>query len=585
MKREFQTKLQEMKKQFYELQQDYSLLVKRGPTAEKNKLLKETKLLKEGVAVLQQQRVVRHPLKVWFWGMLASTYHHCQQVAGEVELLESYFAAPWADPPMSYELDLLDQLDIARDALRRFVSEKGACEACDAQKQRLTRIESGHKLCDVCLNELNADLPAYPRASRKEIAKCRMQGFDVPDGVSILDCWKYDQILLRRQHGLRDDAPYEELFNYLLACGLSRGGKWDWYCETSVVGGKYPNPDGTSRLEILRRCRVGERLVLVREPENIQQEDLRAVKVCRKTGEQLGYIPTHLLGNDKNLGYCLANQMDRGDLFQATLQTISAKCEGSFGEFELKDGENIGDIITKCERQRGFRFVTSTVTARIDVYWLNCRSPDSERIEVFGGVLFQPDGSWPETQQPNLTTQKDIKALKRRIEKLRKQGVSIDLDAVFPDCWKHEQALLRRSLGLQEDASHDMVVECIYQQRQSRSAVWKQCDLRSWEYIALAHSITTEASYLQMIDRCRVGDRVVLIRHPQNSWLYRVSVHRENGELIGDVAAPQLADRMDSGTPLDARIARIHQPFPGQLFSLSVCIEVRMFVLPDDSAS
>ncbi len=363
MKRELQTKLQDIKKRFDKLEQ-HSVAA--------------TKLLKEGVATLQREKVVRHPLKAWFFGLLAVTYHHRQVFETEVELVESYFAAPWADPPMSYELDLLDQLDIARDGLRRFVPEKGACEACDAQKQRLTRIESGDKLCDTCLQELNADTPAYPRASRKEIAKRRLQGFDVPDGVSILDCWKYEQILLRRQHGLRDDALYEELFNYLLACGLSRGGKWDWYCETSVVGGKYPNPDGTSRLDILRRCRVGERLQLIREPENSHQEDLRAVKVCRETGEQLGYIPTHLLGNDKNLGYCLANQMDRGDLFQATLQTISAKDKEGYAEFALKEGDGIGDVITQCERQRSDRFDTSTVTARIDVYWLNVSPPASE---------------------------------------------------------------------------------------------------------------------------------------------------------------------------------------------------------------
>ncbi len=58
--------------------------------------------------------------------------------------------------------------------------------------------------------------------------------------------------------------------------------------HTKVVDVTHPNPDGTSRQQIIRRCRRGEALLLVREPDNLF--DSNAVKVCRETGEQIGYL-------------------------------------------------------------------------------------------------------------------------------------------------------------------------------------------------------------------------------------------------------------------------------------------------------
>lgn len=57
--------------------------------------------------------------------------------------------------------------------------------------------------------------------------------------------------------------------------------------ETKVTGVKFENLDGTDRQKILKSCKVKEQLSLMQEP-NIQFPD--AVKVCRKTGEQLGYL-------------------------------------------------------------------------------------------------------------------------------------------------------------------------------------------------------------------------------------------------------------------------------------------------------
>jgi hypothetical protein len=71
-----------------------------------------------------------------------------------------------------------------------------------------------------------------------------------------------------------------------------------------VRGVKFPNDDGTERQFLIRRCRVGERLVLVDEPDNAFSE--LAVKVVRQNGEQLGYVPDYLaerMAQDRDRGY------------------------------------------------------------------------------------------------------------------------------------------------------------------------------------------------------------------------------------------------------------------------------------------
>jgi hypothetical protein len=54
-----------------------------------------------------------------------------------------------------------------------------------------------------------------------------------------------------------------------------------------VHGVSFKNDDGSSRQEIISRCKVGEELDIIPEPTN--RHDRGAMKVCRKNGEQLGY--------------------------------------------------------------------------------------------------------------------------------------------------------------------------------------------------------------------------------------------------------------------------------------------------------
>lgn len=61
--------------------------------------------------------------------------------------------------------------------------------------------------------------------------------------------------------------------------------------ETKVAGVRFENLDGSDRQKILKCCKVNEQLVLVQEP-NIQFPE--AVKVCRKSGEQLGWLSDNI---------------------------------------------------------------------------------------------------------------------------------------------------------------------------------------------------------------------------------------------------------------------------------------------------
>jgi hypothetical protein len=92
---------------------------------------------------------------------------------------------------------------------------------------------------------------------------------------------------------------------------------------TKVAGVSYENRDGTSRQSIIKRCRPGEILHLVREPDN--PHDANAVKVLRQNGEQLGYLPGHVVMTG------LARELDRGSHFRVKVTAITGDGEETLG--------------------------------------------------------------------------------------------------------------------------------------------------------------------------------------------------------------------------------------------------------------
>lgn len=83
--------------------------------------------------------------------------------------------------------------------------------------------------------------------------------------------------------------------------------------ETKVAGVKFENLDGTERQNILKSCKINEQLLLMKEP-NIQFPD--AVKVCRISGEQLGYL------NDDTC-HVIAPLLDSGHSIETIITELS----------------------------------------------------------------------------------------------------------------------------------------------------------------------------------------------------------------------------------------------------------------------
>ncbi|GIQ68939.1 HIRAN domain-containing protein [Xylanibacillus composti] len=56
----------------------------------------------------------------------------------------------------------------------------------------------------------------------------------------------------------------------------------------NIAGITYENDDGSSRIKIAKSCRAGQKLNLVRDPDN--PHDKNAVKIMTEDGRQLGFL-------------------------------------------------------------------------------------------------------------------------------------------------------------------------------------------------------------------------------------------------------------------------------------------------------
>jgi len=106
--------------------------------------------------------------------------------------------------------------------------------------------------------------------------------------------------------------------------------------RTEIAGISHNNINGTSRQEILRKCTVGESLVLQRDYGNTFDE--YAIAVLRKTGEQIGFVPRDIAFRHPAMND-IAPHMDQGG--EATAKIVGI--HGGVCEIEIEiigsDGE------------------------------------------------------------------------------------------------------------------------------------------------------------------------------------------------------------------------------------------------------
>jgi hypothetical protein len=180
-------------------------------------------------------------------------------------------------------------------------SSYGKCEGCGNSPRVLRQIESGQSVCKTCLREIHGPKGSTKLARLTQIENLRQRGFDVSDDLTKAEADRLERVYSLRSIGIdvpldtpleelvrRHEAYCEEIREYVnLPSPVENADLWHGLVD--VAGMSYPNRDGTSRAEIVQRCVIGEQVQLIPEPKN--PYDPNAVMVCRKTGEQIGYLP------------------------------------------------------------------------------------------------------------------------------------------------------------------------------------------------------------------------------------------------------------------------------------------------------
>ena len=83
----------------------------------------------------------------------------------------------------------------------------------------------------------------------------------------------------------------------------------------SKIAGVTHKKDGADPQRLLQRCRAGQELKLVRDPQN--EYDENAIKVCLPTGDQLGWINKDVAARN------LARDIDRGDRIKVVISEVT----------------------------------------------------------------------------------------------------------------------------------------------------------------------------------------------------------------------------------------------------------------------
>jgi hypothetical protein len=93
---------------------------------------------------------------------------------------------------------------------------------------------------------------------------------------------------------------------------------------TKVVEATCKNPDGINRQQIIKMCTVGEKIKLIREPND--SHDVCTIGVFRESGEQIGYLARDVAAYPE-----LAYHMDIGGEVSAKIKQIMAERSGILG--------------------------------------------------------------------------------------------------------------------------------------------------------------------------------------------------------------------------------------------------------------
>jgi hypothetical protein len=105
----------------------------------------------------------------------------------------------------------------------------------------------------------------------------------------------------------------------------------------SVAGVSFNNDDGSSRQTVISHCKPGETLMLIREPDN--KFDAGAIKITRRNGQQIGYVPACIARHGDSGG--LAHEIDAGVIFRCRIAEITGGGLGMlYGvTIEITDGD------------------------------------------------------------------------------------------------------------------------------------------------------------------------------------------------------------------------------------------------------
>ena len=115
---------------------------------------------------------------------------------------------------------------------------KGKCEVCGKDPRILTKLKSGQKICRTCYREIHPTRPKH-MATYAQIDRFRERGFDVGDDLTKEDVKRLNEEWKKRRPSI---------------------------IRTKIRGVSYENQNGESRQKLIKKCKKGDQLILIRNP-------------------------------------------------------------------------------------------------------------------------------------------------------------------------------------------------------------------------------------------------------------------------------------------------------------------------------